>query len=149
MTQLSTNFSLAELTVNSHGFDNQPGQLELLALEAWAENIGQPIRDHYGLPVVVTSGFRCPALNKMVGGAADSQHVKGEAADIHVPGIRNDDLWTFIRDNLQFDQVIAERLTKSDGAAGWVHVSYSTAHTRKSTISGPRAGLYLPGLVYA
>ena len=148
---LSANITLAEMTANNHGFTNQPGQMELLALEAWAENIGQPIRDHYGLPLHINSGFRCPALNKKVGGAANSQHMKGEAGDIWVEGVRNDDLWRFITGSkLPFDQCVAEYLSKSDGTKGWIHVSFAL-HTapRKQAISCIAPRKYVPGLVYA
>jgi hypothetical protein len=109
----------------------------------------EPIRSHYDLPVIITSGFRSPEVNHAAGGAADSQHLNGEAADIHIPGVKNADLWTYIKNFLTFDQVIAERLKEDDGAAGWVHVSFRVNRARMSALSSPTKGVYLGGLHFA
>lgn len=84
--KLSTHFSLEELThsVTAHnrGIDNSPSDAVLFELKKLAENVLEPLRLAYGKPIVVTSGYRCLELNKAVRGAATSQHLKGQAADI-------------------------------------------------------------------
>lgn len=149
MTQLSPNFSLAELTKVSKYPDNTPGQAEMFALEAWCENIGEKVREALG-PVTCTSGYRNPRVNKLVGGAVSSQHLKGEAVDIKVAGVHNADLWTWIVENLDFDQCIAELLSETNGQSGWVHVSYrADGKNRREAISFLGKGKYVPGLKYA
>lgn len=148
--QLSPHFSLEELTVTSSGLANVPDDEQIAALTALCVNVLEPIRIHYNLPVIVTSGFRSMAVNRAAGGASTSQHLYGEAADIHVPGVDNADLWRFIASgSVHFDQVIAERLEQGHPSAGWVHVSYSVHQQRKSAISGPTPGHYVNGLQYA
>jgi hypothetical protein len=99
--------------------------------------------------VKIRSGFRSQALNRVVGGAPNSQHTTGEAADIEIPGIANADVFRHIVKNLPFDQVIAELLDRNDGSAGWIHVSYSRAKLRHEDLSflgrGKGKG-YVPGL---
>ena len=78
-----------------------------------------PLREWYGKPVTVNSGYRCPQLNRMVGGAASSQHLKGEAADITAGSKEeNRKLFDYIKSHLPFDQLIDEK------NYSWVHVSY-------------------------
>lgn len=73
------------------------------------------------VPITISSGYRCPALNKAVGGADKSQHMKGEAVDIHLPSIETGRKWlTFILENLRFDQLIWEHDTHG---TYWIHVS--------------------------
>lgn len=148
------NFTLNELTVTKTGLANVPGEKEIAALRALVENVLQPIRDHFGKPVTINSAFRSPEVNAASGGAPDSQHLLGRAADIEIPGVRNEDIWHFIVDpknKIPFDQCIAEHLDATDGAAGWVHVSYSDTQQRRSAISGVKIGgrtKYVPGLVF-
>lgn len=151
MTSLSSHFRLEEMERNSHGVWNQAGQLEVFALEALCQAVLEPIREKFG-PVTITSGFRCKKLNELVGGAPNSKHLKGEAADIKVPGAQLDDVWSWVASNesgIKFDQLIAERLSSSDGTAGWLHISYNSDHNRLNAISSPKKGIYLPGLIYA
>ena len=127
--QLSKNFTLQELTKSQtalrQGIDNNPESGHLLALEVLVKNVLQPIRDAIGI-TIINSGYRSPALNKAVGGSSRSQHCRGEAVDIECPGTSNADLAEWIRDNLDFDQVILEFYTPGDPKSGWVHVSYVT-----------------------
>ena len=82
----------------------------------------QPLRDFLGKPVVISSGYRCAELNKAVGGVRNSQHMKGEAADIHVENTEHLlKIMHFIMDETDFDQVIWER---NRAGTQWVHVSY-------------------------
>jgi hypothetical protein len=100
-----------------------------------AENIFQPIRKHFGKPIHISSGYRSDALNKAIGGSKTSQHCKGEAIDIDMDGtsITNAQVFNFIKDNLNFDQMIWEFGT--DKNPDWVHVSYnSTGKQRKQIL---------------
>jgi hypothetical protein len=106
-----------------------------------AENVFQPIREHFGVPIHISSGYRSAALNKAVGGSASSQHCTGEAIDIDMDGtdITNAQIFHFIKDNLNFDQLIAEFPVNSNPA--WVHVSYeSTGKQRKQILVAKKVG---------
>jgi len=139
--KLSENFTMAEFTKSQtaerKGIDNTPQGEHLEAARALFENVVQKVRDHFG-PTVINSGYRSPALNEAVGGSATSQHCKGQAADIEVPGVANADLANWIVDNLDYDQVILEFYTPGIPDSGWVHVSYNTKGNRKSTITASR-----------
>lgn len=133
--RLSRYFTLDELLTTSHRdlVDEQAAGARdphvRRALVALCTMVLDPIREHAGRPVVVNSGFRCPALNSRIGGSPTSQHMRGEAADIHVPGWTEAqlwDLWRWIgwRSRLPYGQVIAEDSRPSDPASGmWLHVS--------------------------
>lgn len=123
---LSRYFTLAELThsntAKAEGIDNQPTATDIEALRALCTAVLDPLREALGKPVKVTSGYRGPVLNRRVKGAAKSQHLRGEAADLQSPGTAVLDLFKLvIRLGLPFDQVIYE----VNGAAKWVHVSHS------------------------
>lgn len=127
--KLSANFSLQEFTrsdtAKRKGIDNNPTLEHCEAAIALAENIFQPIREHFAVPIFVSSGYRSAALNKAIGGSATSQHSKGEAIDIDMDdrkGPENEDVFHYIRENLPFDQLIWEFGT--DTRPDWVHVSY-------------------------
>ena len=116
-------FTIDELcrsdTARSRGIDNTPTEEVRKNLTALVGNVLDPLRDWYGKPIYANSGYRCPALNKAVGGVANSQHLTGQAADIDVNDrAENRRLMKHIEDNLDFDQLIWE-----NGGA-WVHVSY-------------------------
>lgn len=147
---LSPNFTLAELTVTGSGLPNVPDEQHIAALTALCQNVLEPLRAHFSAPVIVSSGFRSPAVNSRAGGAADSQHLAGEAADIHIPGVDNADIWRWIDEgDIEFDQLIGERLEEEHPSAGWVHVSYRVDRARKDAISSPTAGHYVEGLHFA
>lgn len=88
--KLTENFTLEELLASQvalkEGIDNSANEQQVSNLKTLAEKVLQPIRDLYGKPMIIDSGFRCPALNKAVGGVNTSQHLYGEAADIAVKG---------------------------------------------------------------
>lgn len=116
-------FTIDELcrsdTARSRGIDNTPTEEVKRNLTELVANVLDPLREWYGKPIYVNSGYRCPALNKAVGGVASSQHLTGQAADIDVNDrAENRRLMKHIEDNLDFDQLIWE-----NGGA-WVHVSY-------------------------
>lgn len=125
--QLSKNFTLEEFTksdtATKKGIDNTPQGVHMDNLKNLVEKIVQPVRDHYSKPVKVNSGYRGPKLNEAVGGSATSQHCNGEACDIEIPGVPNADLANWIKDNLEFDQLILEFYTPGVPDSGWVHVS--------------------------
>jgi hypothetical protein len=99
-----------------------------------AEKVFQPIRDHFGVPIRISSGYRSAALNKAIGGSLSSQHCSGEAIDIDMDGtsITNKQVFDFIKDNLIFDQIIAEFPDKGNPA--WVHVSYKSTGTQRKQV---------------
>ena len=137
--QLSPHFSLEELTKSQTGarlgISNTPSAKHLAALKLLCEKVLEPVRAHYGRPVHVNSGYRGPALNKTVGGAATSQHCAGEAADIEVPGVANGALAKWIEANLDYDQLILECYKTGVPDSGWVHVSYKPAGNRKQELT--------------
>lgn len=123
---LTKNFSLEEMyrsdTARRCGIDNKPQTEEVVEnLRALCLEVLQPLRDHLGKPVVVSSGYRCKDLNRNVGGVENSQHLKGEAADIKVRD-REEliDVMRYIMDETDFDQLIREK----SGSTEWVHVSH-------------------------
>lgn len=126
-------FTIKELchssTAEARGIGNVCGAAVESKLVALVDNVLDPLREWYGKPIAVNSGYRCPALNKAVGGSAASQHMKGEAADIDA-GDRQQNklLFDHIQKRLPFDQLIDE----SDFA--WVHVSYKESGNRKQIL---------------
>jgi hypothetical protein len=154
MTQLTKNFSLAELTKSEtalrHDMDNIPGAAEIANLTELAGKVLQPVRDHYAKGVKVNSGFRHPEVNAKVGGSKTSDHCKGQAADIEIPGVANAELAEWIKDNLEFTQLILEFYTPGVPDSGWVHVSYNPDNLKKQVMTATKQGgktVYLPGLV--
>lgn len=109
--KLTTNFTLEELiassTATSQGIDNTPNETQIAALTKLAENILQPIRDKINAPIVISSGFRSEELNTAVNGESNSQHMKGEAADISTSKMSAPELFDIIiRMDIPYDQVI-------------------------------------------
>jgi hypothetical protein len=154
MTQLSTNFSLHELskseTALRMGFDNTPDEEATENLRLLCEKVLQPVRDHYGKGVKVNSAYRSPESNAAVGGSKTSDHCKGMAADIEIPGVANADLAQFIMDNLDYTQLILEFYTPGIPDSGWVHVSYDPNNLKKQELTATKVAgktQYLPGLV--
>lgn len=147
--KLSQNFTLSEMTKSQtgerKGIDNIPNSEEIEALKALCVNVLEKIRTHFGKPITINSGFRCAKLNKAIGGSKTSQHVKGEAADIEISGIDNLTLAKWIKDNLQFDQLICEFYTPGVPDSGWVHVSWSRTKNKNQVLTinrtGTKAGL--------
>lgn len=152
--KLSTNFSLAELTKSQSatrlGLDNTPDENVIGNLRTLCEEVLQKVRDHYGMPVVINSGYRSPQVNSAIGGSRTSEHCKGMAADIEVPGIPNAELATWIKDNLRFRQLILEFYTPGIPDSGWVHVSFDPVDLKHEVLTAARQDgktVYLPGLV--
>src|SRR5574344_2447337 len=120
---LTKNFTLAELvhsdTAKARGIDNSLPPYLMRNAQALAERL-QLIRDTLGGAVTISSGYRCPELNKAVGGTKSSQHHLCLAADIHANGYTAQELFKFIYDgNFGFDQLILEKVNRKE----WVHIS--------------------------
>lgn len=135
--KLSKNFTMAEFTKSQtaerKGIDNTPHGEHLDAAKELFEHVVQPVREHFG-PTIINSGYRSPALNEAVGGSSKSQHCKGEAVDIEVPGVPNVELAEYIRDNLDFDQLILEFYVPGIDDSGWVHVSYKADGDNRGSV---------------
>jgi hypothetical protein len=151
-TQLSPHFTLEELVHSDyalrHHIDNTISDPEIVAaLTALAVNILEPARAQFG-PFFPTSGYRCRELNKLIGGATNSQHMKGQAADIVIPTVTRYDLALWLQQNVDFDQLILELYTPGQRDSGWVHCSYVEGGlNRKQSLTYPPAThQYIPGL---
>ena len=135
--KLSKNFTLKELTKSStavrHGINNNPDKEQMINLVVLTNCVLQPIRNAHGR-VDVNSGLRVLELNRAIGSGDSSQHVQGMAADIECPSISNMELAEWIRDNLEFDQLILAFYTPQDPTSGWVHVSYNKEENRKRVL---------------
>ena len=133
--KLSDNFSLNELTKSQtaerKGIDNTPGPNHQENLKSLCEMILQPVRDHFGQVVSVSSGYRSPELCVAIESSTQSQHAKGEAADFEIFGVSNKELADWINENLDYDQLILEYWKESDPNSGWVHCSYTDGSNRK------------------
>ena len=123
-TKLSEHFSLGEFvrsyTAQRMSIDNTPDAEVIENLRNLCTKVLEPLREHLGQPVVITSGFRSKRLNETVGGVKNSQHLRGEAADLMVEGEKQARDWIrWMMDFLEFDQLILEK----KGKKVWVHVS--------------------------
>ena len=144
--QLSEHLSLNEVTTSGTakrlGIDNTPTPEHLNNLKLVAENVFEPIRKHFGKPIKVSSGYRSKALNAATPGASTtSQHSTGEALDLDqdgmTTGVTNKMVFDYIKNNLNFDQLIYEFGTDSN--PDWVHVSWeSTGKQRKMILKATR-----------
>jgi len=137
--KLSENLTLREAiksnTATRLGIDNTPEQWEINNLRAIAENIFQPVRDHFGVPIGVSSGYRCKELNKAIGGSKYSQHMIGEALDIDADiygRVTNAEIFNYIKNNLEWDQMIWE--FGDDDEPNWVHVSYKESGSNRKQL---------------
>jgi|TARA_R100000482_G_scaffold34623_1_gene11316 hypothetical protein len=125
--RLSNNLTLAEVTKSAtakrKGISNEPTIEHLENLKALALNIFQPLRNYFGVPITVSSGYRSAELNSLIGGSTTSQHCKGEAIDIDVYGnLTNADVFSYLREHTNFDQLIWE--FGDEKQPDWVHCSY-------------------------
>jgi hypothetical protein len=151
--KISHNLNLSEITrsdtAKRHGIDNTPTFDHLENFKLLAEKVFEPIRAHFGVPIFISSGYRSKALNSFIGGSASSQHCKGEAIDIDMDGINsevnNRMIFDFIKDHLEFDQLIWEFGTDSN--PDWVHVSYTKSGNRNQKLKAVRSkgkATYIP-----
>lgn len=140
MTPLTANFTLEDFTrsqtATRFGIRNVPNAAAVASLTLLSAKVLEPTYKKFGKALIITSGFRSLALNTQIGRKSTSQHVKGQAADIEVPGVPNIELAEWIVANLDFDQCILEFYSSRDPAAGWVHVSYvSPEKNRRATLT--------------
>ena len=146
--KLSRNFSLGELTKSQTalrmGIDNNPTPEDLYNLHLLCDNILQPLREHYGRPVTISSGYRSEDLCVAIGSSRKSQHAKGQAADFEVMGVDNKEVAEWIRDVLDFDQLILEFYEDGEPNSGWIHCSY--AENNRGSILRYDGTNYIEGL---
>jgi hypothetical protein len=139
---LSKSFTLNELTKSQEatrlGIDNTPNEEHIENLKILCEKILQPIRDFYGMPVSVSSGYRSAALCEAVGSSSKSQHTKGQAADFEIFGVANKDLADFVVKNLDYDQCILEFWNENEPNSGWVHCSFNVSGNRKQFLKAEK-----------
>ena len=111
-------------TATRRGIDNDPNDEQLSNMELIAEKVFEPLRKYVGGPIKINSFFRSVKLNKIIGGSSKSQHCKGQAIDIDdtFGVVANSDMYNYIKNNLDFDQMIWE--FGDDNNPNWVHVSY-------------------------
>ena len=134
---LSEHFRLNEFvnspTAEARGIDNTPSAAVVERLRALCGHVLEPLRQAMGVPITISSGYRCPRLNRAVGGVRNSQHLYGEAADIHLPDESVGRVWfLWIMDNCQFDQLIWESTPAS--SRHWIHVSFREGSNRQQVI---------------
>tara|TARA_R110002012_G_scaffold186227_2_gene352885 strand:- start:15 stop:476 length:462 start_codon:yes stop_codon:yes gene_type:complete len=136
--KLSANFTLSELTKSQmatrHGIPNDPKPDHIDNLKALCINVLQPIRSEFEKPVMISSGYRSPELCVRIGSSINSQHSKGEAADFEIHSVSNKDLALWIKNNLEFDQLILEFHNEAEPNSGWIHCSYSTTENRNQSL---------------
>lgn len=139
--RLSAHVTLKEVTKSNTAdrmdIDNNPTEEHLAKLKIVAEQMFEPVRNHFGKAIGISSGYRSKALNDAIKGSSKSQHCKGEAldidADIYNNGITNADIFNYIKDNLDFDQLIWEK--GNDEEPNWVHVSYVTHRENRGKLT--------------
>lgn len=136
--RLSAHFALAEFTrsesAKRHGVSNEPTPEHLANLKTLCEKVLEPIRMKFG-PLNISSGYRSKTLNHFIGGSLSSQHCEGKAADIDQDGMgdaNNTEIFNFIKDSLDFDQLIWE--FGDNNKPDWVHVSYNGSKNRKQVL---------------
>ena len=126
--QLTDHFHLSEFvrseTATRLGIDNRINDPVIISnIRNLCERVLEPLRAFAGCPIIINSGYRCPRLNEAVGGSRRSQHMKGEACDIRIADSATGDRWySWMKENLPYDQLIKERAHKSSGTV-WIHVS--------------------------
>jgi len=119
-------------TAIRRGIDNTPNEEQLENMKLIADNVFEPLRQYVGGPIKINSFFRSPELNTAIGGSSKSQHCKGQAIDIDdtFGRMTNAEMYHWIKDNLEFDQMIWE--FGNDNNPNWVHVSYVSAEENRN-----------------
>ena len=135
--QLSPHFKLVEFsrsaTAQARHIDNTPNEEQIKNLKFLCDNVLEPLREQFG-PIIIGSGFRCPALNTAVGGVKNSQHKSGEACDIHLPSIEvGKKYFEFLKKLPIFDQLIWERDNPRSNHY-WIHVSVKRSGTNRKQV---------------
>jgi len=152
--KLSNHLDLSKVTrsesAKRNGISNMPTAEHIENFKLLAEKVFEPIREHFKVPIHISSGYRSKELNAKIGGSATSQHCSGEAIDIDMDGskhgVTNKMVFDYIKDNLEFDQLIYEFGT--DKNPDWTHVSYeSSGKQRKQILKAVKQNgktVYLP-----
>ena len=136
--KLSENLDLSEVirseSAKRHGINNQPTPEHIENFKLLAEKIFQPIRDHFKVPIRISSGYRSKELNAKIGGSKTSDHCFGYAIDIDNDGtsITNNEIFYFIKDNLKWKQLIFE--FPVNGQASWIHISYQANNLKNQIL---------------
>lgn len=138
--QLSKHFKLEEFEKSSTairlGIDNKAGSGEIKNLTDLCYGVLEPVRAKFEKSIIITSGYRSPALCEAIGSKSTSQHTKGEAADFEISGVSNLQVALWIQNNTDFDQLILEYWKEEEGPnSGWVHVSFSEGSNRKQVLT--------------
>ena len=153
--KLSEHLDLSEVTrsesAKRKGISNMPTEAHIANFKLLAEKIFEPIRTHFRCPIIISSGYRSKELNAAIGGSLTSQHCQGEAIDIDMDGtpngVTNRMVFDYIKDNLDFDQLIYEFGDSNN--PDWVHVSYeSSGKQRKQILRAVRNNGKTSYLVY-
>lgn len=138
--KLSEHLTLGEMTRSNTakrlGIDNSPTEVHYSNMRMLAEKIFEPIREHFGVPIYVSSGYRSKNLNRAIGGSQTSAHCHGLAIDIDMDdrgsSVTNRQVFDWIKDNLSVDQLIAEY--PSNGKPAWVHVGINLDYPNRNEI---------------
>ncbi len=145
MENISAHISYAEAvksaTAKRYGKDNTPNAMQLANMKLIASKVFEPVRTYFGKAIAVTSFFRSLVVNVLVGGVSSSKHCTGEAMDIDADilgGVTNAQLFHFIKDKLDFDQLIWE--FGDDKQPDWIHVSYLKTGNRRQVLRSKRNG---------
>ena len=140
--KLSANFQLSELVKSQvaerKGIANNPSHAHIDNLKSLCLNVLQPIRSHFEEPVIISSGYRSGEVCIAIGSKPTSQHAEGKAADIEIVNVDNKELAMWIKDNLEFDQLILEFYKDGEPDSGWVHVSYNGDENRNQFLIATR-----------
>ena len=143
MKNISKNITYIEATKSAtaikKGIDNTPTNETLKIMQYVAENVFEPLREHFNVPIGITSFYRSSALNKAVGGSSTSEHVNGSAIDIDADvfgRITNKEIFNYIKDNLNFNQLIWE--FGNDNEPDWVHVSLKKSGNKKQILQAKK-----------
>lgn len=128
---ISTKEGVYSRTATRLDIDNKPNEEQLANMKLLAEEIFEPLRAYVGGPIKINSFFRSPELNKAIGGSTKSQHCHGQAIDIDdtFGKMSNAEMYEFIKENLDFDQIIWE--FGDDDNPDWVHISYVSAEENR------------------
>ncbi len=130
-------FSISELchsdTARRHNISNTPSLQVCRNLTLLTDNLLDPLREQFGQPVIVTSGYRCQKLNSLVGGSSTSQHMTGQAADITARNKQDNRRLFDLLKQMDFDQLIWEQGNKN--FPDWIHVSYKTTSNRHEILN--------------
>jgi zinc D-Ala-D-Ala carboxypeptidase len=147
MNNISKHITYLEATKSStairHGLENKPNETEIKRMQLVAQKVFEPMRKGLGgHPIFIGSFFRAELVNKKAGGSKTSGHRLGDAIDAdadvyNIPGLTNRDVFEFIRDNLEFDQLIWE-YDNPDGTPAWVHMSFREGNNRNQVLKATK-----------